>query len=237
MTRVDGVRKRRERGSIAPEDIIDAAFAVAERDSIDNLSVQEVAKHLDIAVTSVFWHFRKKENLLRAMSDEAIQAVQQLLPSPNTAISWRAFLEEYYTKMREVYRTNDVLADLVLIRLSEYSLASTHLTYQGVEKIVALLVSAGFSPVNAWRLNGTLLTYTRGIIISERTQRIQQVATIDERQSTLIVPQSMPQLFELVQTNSVSLSMASDDDFTFGLSVLLSGFEQLLKSDQQRVSD
>ncbi|MCU1480957.1 MAG: regulatory protein TetR [Subtercola sp.] len=232
MTHLDSGRKRRERGSITTEEIVEGAFVVAIRDSIDDLSVPEVARQLDVGVTSIYWHFRKKEDLLRAMSDEAVRAVHQLLPSTNTHLGWRAFLDMYYTSMRSIYRANDVWADLVLVRLSQYSLSSTHVTYEAIERLVAFLVAAGFTPLNAWRLTGTLTTYTQGIIVAERTQRKQNVATIDERQARLLLPQSMPLLSELYENHSISLTMASDDDFSYGLNTLLSAFEGVLRSDR-----
>ncbi|CAN5160733.1 TetR family transcriptional regulator [soil metagenome] len=237
MTSLESGRKRRERGSITPDEIVEGAFAVAERDTIDSLSVPEVAKYLGVGVTSIYWHFRKKEDLLRAMSDEAIRAVQQLMPSTNTSSGWRDFLAEYFTTMRDVYRTNDTIADLVLIRMSDYSRSSTNLSYEAVDRIVRMLVTAGFTPLNAWHVNATLSTFTRGIIMSERMQRMQRLATVDERQVRLLVPESMPYLSDLVGANSISLSMASDEDFAFGLSIMLSAFERLLQTDRAAAAD
>lgn len=226
-------RKRRERGSITPDEILEGAFAVAERDSLDNLSMPELARYLDVGVTSIYWYFRKKEDLLRMMNDEAIRAVRQLLPSTNTALGWRDFLDEYYTAMRQVYRSNDVLADLVLVRMNTYSLSSVHDTYESVERIVRLLVTAGFDPLTAWNANSALYTFTRGAILSERTQRLQNAATLDERQSRLIVPETMPLLAELYREEGISLSMTSEDNFRFGLTSFLDHFEHLLQRIRQ----
>ena len=56
-------RKRRERGSIDPEEIINGAFELAEEVSIDNLSMPMLGKHLGVGVTSIYWYFRKKDDL------------------------------------------------------------------------------------------------------------------------------------------------------------------------------
>jgi transcriptional regulator, TetR family len=53
-------RRRRERGSINPDDIVSGAFELAEQVSIDNLSMPMLGKHLDVGVTSIYWYFRKK---------------------------------------------------------------------------------------------------------------------------------------------------------------------------------
>ncbi|MDT7755107.1 MAG: hypothetical protein QOH27_1005, partial [Mycobacterium sp.] len=61
--------KRRPRGSLDVEEIITGAFELADEVSIAGLSMPVLAKHLDVPVTSIYWHFRKKEQLLDAMTE------------------------------------------------------------------------------------------------------------------------------------------------------------------------
>ena len=63
-------RRRRERGSISVDEIINGAFEVATEVSIDNLSMPQLARHLDVGVTSIYWYFRKKDELLDAVWPE-----------------------------------------------------------------------------------------------------------------------------------------------------------------------
>jgi AcrR family transcriptional regulator len=227
-----GGRQRRERGSITPEEIIKGAFAVAERDSLDNLSMPELARHLDVGVTSVYWYFRKKGDLIRTMSDEAIRTVQAQLPQPGEPAQWRSFLTEHSRKMREVYLASDILADLVLVRTRSYTIEATHLTYRGVENILEMLVRAGFTPLTAWNAYGALSNFTRGIIVSERIQRMNDAPTLDKRQIKLLEPDTMPLLTKMVEEGSIALSMVRDEDFEFGLESLLNSFEQRLQAGE-----
>ena len=66
-------RQRRERGSINPDDIIKGAFELAEQVGIDNLCMPLLGKHLGVGVTSIYWYFRKKDDLLNAMTDRALR--------------------------------------------------------------------------------------------------------------------------------------------------------------------
>ena len=36
-----------------------------------------LAQHLDVGVTSIYWYFRKKEELLNAMNDVAVETVRE----------------------------------------------------------------------------------------------------------------------------------------------------------------
>ena len=65
--------KRRPRGSLDVEEIITGAFELAEEVSIAGLSMPVLAKHLDVPVTSIYWHFRKKEQLLDAINCVKVQ--------------------------------------------------------------------------------------------------------------------------------------------------------------------
>jgi AcrR family transcriptional regulator len=66
-------RRRRDRGSINVDQILNGAFEIAADVSIDNLSMPVLAKHLDVGVTSIYWYFRRKDDLLDAMSDRALE--------------------------------------------------------------------------------------------------------------------------------------------------------------------
>ncbi len=73
-------RRRRERGSISVDEILNGAFEVATDVSIDNLSMPLLARHLDVGVTSIYWYFRKKDELLDAMTDRALAQYEFTVP-------------------------------------------------------------------------------------------------------------------------------------------------------------
>jgi AcrR family transcriptional regulator len=223
-------RERRERGSISAEEILRGAFAVAARSDLDSLSMPELAKYLGVGVTSIYWYFRKKDDLLRSMSDEAVSWMLALLPRPGDPVDWREFLERHFRAMRDMYRSDDTMADLALVRIRSYSLEATHLTYRGIEDIIEMLVGAGFSQTNAWYAYSTLSTYTRGMVLIERTQRLNNSPVLDARQAKLIVPETMPRLASLIEESSVTLSMTSDENFTFAIGLILDSCERLVKS-------
>lgn len=228
------IRSRRERGSISAEEILRGAFAVAAESDLDSLSMPELAKHLGVGVTSIYWYFRKKDDLLRRMSDEANKSIQDRLPKPSSDIDWRTFLADYFTTLRDIYRSDDTLADLALVRIRSYSLEATHLLYQQIENIIEYLISAGFSPLSAWNAYSTANAFTRGIVIGERTQRLNNSPILDDRQMKLIVPETMPRLAALIENDGAMLAMVSESDFTSGLNLILDGFSSIL--DRQRVA-
>ena len=108
-------RQRRERGSINPDDIIKGAFELAEEVGIDNLSMPLLGKHLGVGVTSIYWYFRKKDDLLNAMTDRALR--QYVFATPYIeAKDWRETLRNHARTMRKTFLGNPILCDLILIR-------------------------------------------------------------------------------------------------------------------------
>src|SRR5690348_1625791 len=123
-------RARRQRGSLSAEQIIDGAFELAAESDLDSLTMPELDSRLGGGVTSVYWYFRKKDDLLRGMSDRAVHTVQDALPRPGDSSDWSGFLRDYFTELRRIFRSDDTLADLTLVRIRSYSLDSTHFLYQ-----------------------------------------------------------------------------------------------------------
>lgn len=226
-----GTRKRRERGSIVPEDILAGAFAVAERDGLDNLSMPELASHLGIGVTSIYWYFRSKDDLLRKMTDQATTTLQDKLPTPKDwkPEEWQEFLLAYFSTERASHQDANVLTDLVLMRTSSYSIPSTHRVYRSIERVLAYLVEVGFTPRQAWQVFSALSLYTRGFIITERTRRVNQTPPLGSPQLSLIDVDTMPILTELITNHSAMLDMADDESFEFGVRLALKQAARILE--------
>jgi AcrR family transcriptional regulator len=106
-------RRRRERGSISIDEILNGAFEVATEVSIDNLSMPLLAKHLDVGITSIYWYFRRKDDLLNAMTDRALERYEFTVPSID-ASNWRESLRNHAQTMRKEFQSNPILCDLIL---------------------------------------------------------------------------------------------------------------------------
>lgn len=62
-------RARRARDSLSREIIVTAADAVVQRDGLDRLTFQAIGEELDAHPTSIYRHFRDKDELLLALID------------------------------------------------------------------------------------------------------------------------------------------------------------------------
>src|SRR3954462_15799092 len=140
-------RRQRERGSISVDEILNGASEVAAEVSIDNLSMPLLARHLDVGVTSIYWYFRKKNELLDAMTDRALARYEFTVPLID-ASNWRASLRNHAHTMRRQFLGDPVLCDLVLIR-GHYGMPALHGALHEIERPVAALVEAGLTAEQA----------------------------------------------------------------------------------------
>jgi AcrR family transcriptional regulator len=161
-------RQRRDRGSINADEILNGAFEVAADVAIDNLSMPLLAKHLDVGVTSIYWYFRRKDELLDAMTDRALERFEFTVPTID-ASNWRESLRDHAHTMRRQFRRDPILCDLLLIR-GQFGSHAKHSALQKIEQPVTALVEAGLTPEQAVATYGAISVHTRGSAVLERIQ-------------------------------------------------------------------
>ena len=191
-------RQRRERGSINPDDIIKGAFELAEEVGIDNLSMPLLGKHLGVGVTSIYWYFRKKDDLLNAMTDRALR--QYVFATPYVeAKDWRETLGNHARTMRKTFMGNPILCDLILIR-SALSPRAAKLGVQEVEKAIASLVEAGLSADDAFDTYSAVSVHVRGSVVLRRLReknRATDEGPSDIEETMTIDPETTPLLAQV----------------------------------------
>jgi AcrR family transcriptional regulator len=216
-------RRRRERGSITVDEIINGAFEVGAEVSMDNLSMPLLAKHLGVGVTSIYWYFRRKDDLLDAMTDRALHEYNFTDPSID-ADNWRESLRKHAQTMRQTFRSNPVLCDLVLIR-GTYSRRAARNALEKIEQPVAALVQAGLSPEDAFDTYAAIAVHTRGWAVLERLQ--DKMAAPTANGDKLIDAEVMPLIAE-VSRKGHRIGAADDINFDFILDSILDHAEQLI---------
>jgi AcrR family transcriptional regulator len=221
-------RQRRERGSISVDEIINGAFEVAENVSIDGLSMPLLAKHLDVGVTSIYWYFRKKDDLLNAMTDRALGQYDFATPFVEGQ-DWREALHNHARKMRETFRSNPILCDLILIRGS-FGRAATQAAFEKLEKAVATLVEAGLSPEDAFDTYASISVHTRGSAVLERLQHKSGADEHPRSSGTPVIdPDTMPLIAELTEKGH-RIGVADNINFEYGLKCILDHASQLIEA-------
>lgn len=223
-------RQRRERGSINPDDIIDGAFDLAERVGVDNLSMPLLGKHLGVGVTSIYWYFRKKDDLLNAMTNRALS--QFVFATPYVeAKDWRETLRNHARTMRKAFLGNPILCDLILIRAA-LSPRAAQLGVQEVERAIAGLVEAGLSPEEAFDTYSAMSVHVRGSVVLRRLYEKNRAAADDspgDFEEVLVIDPETTPLLAQVTTEGHRIGAADENNFEYGLDCILDRAAHLIE--------
>ncbi|HKV17892.1 MAG TPA: TetR/AcrR family transcriptional regulator C-terminal domain-containing protein [Mycobacterium sp.] len=226
-------RQRRERGSINPDDIIKGAFELAEDVGIDNLSMPLLGKHLGVGVTSIYWYFRKKDDLLNAMTDRALK--QYVFATPYVeAKDWRETLANHARTMRKTFLSNPILCDLILIR-SALSPRAAKVGVAEVEKAIESLAEAGLSPEDAFDTYSAVSLHVRGSVVLQRLYDKNRAGdAAGDFEETMVVDAATAPLLAQATAKGHRVGAADDFNFEYGLECILDRAERQIETASKK---
>jgi AcrR family transcriptional regulator len=172
MTTAAGPRRRRARGSLSRDEILTAAREIVERDGLRQLSLPTLAKHLGSGVTSIYWYFDSKDELVDALAHAVLQDVHQQLPPPGDG-AWDAELVDYFIAFHDLLETLPAYREIVAF--APGSIAHSTLTRGAQRRLEAglgMLRSAGLSEADAAAGFAACLNFTRGFVALEHGVRL-----------------------------------------------------------------
>ncbi len=136
--------KRRPRGSLNQQVILDAAFAVTERGGLDAATFQALGAELGAHPTAVYRHFRDKDELLLAMIDALHAETLAELPEPTA--DWAADLAAVAHGTHAVFMKHPSVAAYA------YRTAHREHEFHIVDRVIDCLRRAGLDDAEAARL-------------------------------------------------------------------------------------
>lgn len=171
------VAARRPRGTLNRADIVAAAFELAAgEDGVDGLSMPRLARQLRVGVTSLYWYFRSKDELMSALTEEAADRLYRMLPDYRGQ-PWDEHLRRYFRDFRRVFLDHPAMCDLLVLRAPSEARSpeATRRFSALLEREIGALVDAGFPVRDAVEAYMTLSVYTRGCVLNERLFRAAEV--------------------------------------------------------------
>ena len=219
---------RRPRGSLSSDEILTKAFELVEMESVDELSMPKLARHLGVGVTSIYWYFRSKEELIDALVEQAAIQFDEIMPT-FTGYAWDDHLRHYFHAFRRVFIEHPALCDLIVLRAPMRSERAKELFFRRLERELKVLVDAGFPIREAVRAYKTLSVYTRGCVLQNRLYTAAGQSADDHGRKVLAAladPETMPVMSQAAEYWSDSF--ATDDDFEAGLTTVIEGLGRQL---------
>lgn len=216
---------RRARGSLSQDEILDGAQHLIERHGLAELSMPALARHLKSGVTSIYWYYRSKDELLQALTDRVTSEIYQGLP-PIGEKPWDEELFDYYAAFHDlidrhvVYR--ELFAHRVRVLVEHADLRPTVL--QRLEDGLGFLVAGGLTPEEAATAMNACADFTCGFVVLGHGHDHDRVAEAD-RSSVRIDASQLPILHALGVEQLTDLRV---ERFEEGLRLLIDGVRSRL---------
>src|SRR4051794_35121930 len=108
--------KRRKRGSLVAGDVVAAAIEVIERDGLTQMTMPSLAREMNVPVTSIYWHFRTRDDLLSVVAEQVTKSLYESLPPTDRRRSWEDEIHKYFTNVRVAMLANRAFIALMAER-------------------------------------------------------------------------------------------------------------------------
>jgi AcrR family transcriptional regulator len=158
-------RRRRARGSLSVQEILQAAEEIVIARGLRELSMPALAASLGAGVSSLYTHFHNKDALLQALNRRVLHAVHQQLP-PTGAGAWEDELYVYFDAFYALLLQLPAYREVVAYGSSHIGASSLpRAALQRLDDGLALLTQAGFSESLAREAFSACYNWTRGMAV------------------------------------------------------------------------
>ena len=196
------------------ERILEAAIALIERNGPGGLSMRRLGSALGVEGMAIYHHFSSRDELLDAIGERLLAPLHEL----ELGTEWREACRSFGTALRDL-----AVARPATFQLLGLQPLDTPTSLRAVERLVHVLVTAGFSPARALGVYRATVSYARGYGLAEATgftvdaakaQGRRRLAGLSKAEFPILAGRA-PELAEL----------DADTGFELGLSALLDGLK------------
>ena len=191
--------------------ILDGAIDLIEREGPDALSMRRLGKSLGVEGMAIYHHFDGRDELLAALAERLLDVLNDV----ELADDWRAACERFASALRQIAVVRPASFQLVGMQplIGQREL-------EPVERLLEILVDAGFPPRTALAVYRAIVSYARGYALAEAGG-----FTVDAAGAGGRVLKGLPRgRFPILAGRAAELTdLDPDDAFALGLHALLAG--------------
>ena len=209
------VRRRARRGpgpQLDRERIVVAALRIVDEDGIDALSLRRLAEDLHVTPMSLYWHVADKAELLELVGHAVLAEIEL----PERTGDWMDQLREVHRAMLVAFLRHPNTTDLLVgrARFGPGGLAT-------FERILEILLDAGFTPEGAFDAYQSLYLFTLGFMATS-TRSPAFVAV--QRQGAAYMGSLPVERFPAIRAVTPVIGRRSlDEQFEIGLDTVIGG--------------
>ncbi|MFJ2645589.1 TetR/AcrR family transcriptional regulator [Streptomyces sp. NPDC087420] len=192
---------------------------IVDEEGAEALSMRTLAKHLGSGTATLYRHFDNRAEVVAQVADRLFGMIE-VEPQP-AATEWREACRTMMENVFAVLRRHRRVAPLLM----EETPAGPNARAVR-ERCVGILLDNGFPPKTAAQAYATLARYVLGFAMQLGEQGRPGDKSADERAATPVHPAD-PSLYPATTRVAAFLPVPLEDEFSFGLGLLIEGLAQL----------
>jgi len=201
------------------EKIVATALQIVDEEGADALSMRALAQRMDSGTATLYRHFASRADVVAQVVDLVYGSVELDIEALR-AMSWQ---EAIKTATQATFDGLRKHANVAPLFFDQFPVGPNAMAQR--ERVIALLLDSGFAPKLAARSYATLAHYVLGF-----------VAQLDGHATTARPsekkPPQLPELdrvsFPATATAAKHLPVPLEDEFAFGLDLIIGGLAQLV---------
>ena len=208
------------RQPLSRERVLRAAMDFADEQGLEALSMRKLGKRLGVEAMSLYKHVANKEDLLDGIAEMVADEIH--LPDPNT--EWKVAMRERGISAREVFTRHPWAVGLMEARANPGPASMLY-----YDTVIGSLRRGGFSIRLATRAFSLMDAYVFGYAAQEfnlpfdSTEDLSEIAeSIKEQLPT----DAFPHFSEMILDYVTRPEWNFDEEFEFGLDLILDGLER-----------
>jgi AcrR family transcriptional regulator len=215
-------RRSRGRPALPLDRIVTTALQIVDDEGADALSMRALAQRLNSGTATLYRHFTSRADLVAAVVDMMFGAIELNVAALN-ASPWQDACKVAAHSMFDVLRRHRNVASLLAddVPVGPNALAAR-------EQMLAFLLANGFPPALAAQSYATLSRYILGFAMQLTDSR----GNLGEAPLTQIFHNLDPSQFPATVAVADSLPVPFEDEFAFGLDLIIDGLTQALHRER-----
>ncbi|HEX3979117.1 MAG TPA: TetR/AcrR family transcriptional regulator [Solirubrobacteraceae bacterium] len=207
-----GSAGRHRRTPLSRRSIVTSAITLIEREGPDALSMRRLGRRLGVEAMALYHHFTSRDELIVAIADDLLAPLDDLRPTDD----WSEACRRFATALRNVAVEHP--ATFRLVGLQPFDSPSA---LRPVERLLQVLVRAGFPPARALAIYRSVVSYARGYALAEATGfTVDATRPAGRSRLATLSPGEFPVLSGRAEELT---ALEADDAYTLGLDAMLRG--------------
>ncbi|KAA6462905.1 TetR/AcrR family transcriptional regulator [Acidobacteria bacterium AB60] len=210
-------RARGPRPGYSPLEVGKAAIRIADKEGLEAVTMQRVARELGLTTMAVYRYFPGKAELMAVMIDSAGESSPAFHDS---ALSWNDRMRAWARSCAAIYRNHPWFLEATSIRRTP--LGPNELSW--MESALAILTEAGLPPAKAYNAFFAIIGHVRAHAMFHAMARLAvspREGTQDLAHTLQSHPATYPTLYAALQAGAFQAGAA--EAFEFGLTCILDG--------------